>query len=82
MISWTVEPQMRRPFSVSALPPDKFEAAALRVEVAHSSHLLDRSAGEKIQRPIHHYAELLGYAPRLDSIYRSPEPPGNKTGKT
>jgi hypothetical protein len=55
MISWTVQSQMRRPLPVSALPQDEFEAAALRVEVAHSSHLLDRSAGEKIQRPTHHY---------------------------
>ena len=77
-ISWTVEPQIRRPLPVSALPPDKFEAAALRVEVAHSSHLLDRSARETIQCPTHHYAERLGYPRRPNSVYCSPEPPGSK----
>jgi hypothetical protein len=38
---------MCRPFSGFCFAPDEFEAAALRVEVAHSSHLLDRSAGER-----------------------------------
>jgi len=49
--------------------------------VAHSEHLFDFSAEEKIERPTKHHPQLGSKARKLREIDGSPKPPGDETGK-
>src|SRR2546425_4951709 len=49
--------------------------------VAHSEHLFDFSAEEKIERPTKHHPQLGSKARKLREIDGSPKPPGGETGK-
>ena len=49
--------------------------------VAHSEHLFDFSAEEKIERPTKHHPQLGCKARKLREIDGSPKPPDDETGK-